>query len=185
MRGRKIRQAWSGLVQQCRAFCEDMVLWKSVSHACGIPLSLQTECSSQPSLSPVQEQPQLQVMPWWTKPKELNGSGKHHGTTISTCFAVSCLLLCDLDICKYLSSFRSRTEMLRKHGNAYNIKNVSRPILNILGNFFSLQVQKYPLLQVEATKTVLYLSILAYACNLVITNHPVSVKCYQITLKPH
>lgn len=108
----------------------------------------------------------------WTKSKELNHSGKRQGTAISTArFPLSCLLLCDLYIRKYLSSFRSRIEMLRKHGNAYNVKNSSRPTLHIPGNFFSLWMQKYPLLQVEAANTVL--SILACACNLGITNHSV------------
>lgn len=48
--------------------------------------------------------------------------------------------------------------MLRKHGNAYNVKNLSRPVLNIPDNFFSLYVQKYPLLQVEAAISVLSIS---------------------------
>lgn len=47
--------------------------------------------------------------------------------------------------------------MLRKHGNAYNVKNL-RPILNIPDNFFSLYVQKYPILQVEAATSVFSIS---------------------------
>lgn len=135
--------------------------------------ALHCHCKLSAALSQAHLQCRSSLGDRWTKSKELNHSGKHHGTTISkACFAVSCLSLCDLDICKYLPpSFKSRIEMLRKHGNAQNIKNFSRPTLNIPGNFFGFQVQKYPLLQVKAANTEL--SIFACACNLVITNHSV------------